>query len=82
MALETELEYFKSKLPELLKHYDGQYALIKGNKLLGTYTTFQEAYNAGVQELGNEEFLIRQVSESEPMANFPALSVGQLHAHS
>ncbi len=79
MALEKELAYFKRQLPELLKHYKGQQAVIKGERLLGTYTTVQEAFEAAVKELGNEEFLIREVSEVEQIVNFPALSAGLLH---
>ena len=80
MALEQELAYFNRELSELLKHYRGQYAVIKAERLLGTYTTFDEAFSAGVTEWGNAPFLIRPVIEEEQVADFPALAAGMLHA--
>ncbi len=81
MALERELAYFESQLPELLKHNKGQFAVIKDETLLGTYTTFDEAFDAGVREWGTAPFLIREITEDQPKADFPALTVGLLYAH-
>jgi hypothetical protein len=81
MALEQELTYFQQHLPEWLSVYPGQFAVIKGDQLLGTFTTFDEAFAAGVKAYGTEPFLIRQVAETAPVAYNPALSVGALYAH-
>ena len=72
MALERELAYFKHQLPELLKHYEGQHALVKGEELRGTYTTLEEAFDAGVNKLGNQEFLIKEITETDLVVSFPA----------
>jgi hypothetical protein len=79
--LKRELEYFEERKPELLKYYRGQYALIKGRELLGTYTTLEEAYAAGVRRLGNVPMLIKQVEPEEPVHHIPALTHGLLRAH-
>lgn len=80
--LEEELKCFHESKAELMKHHEGQFALIKGSKLLGTYTTIEQAFDAGVKELGNQAFLIKEVKEAEDMIQFPALSVGMISAHS
>lgn len=80
MVLEDELEFFDSQKEKLLKHHKGQFALIKGRKLLGTYTTWGEAFDAGVKLFGNVPFLIKRVQEEEEVVQFPALIVGAISA--
>ena len=77
---EKELEYYKANKEELLKHHENQYALIKGDRFLGAYTTEQEAYEAGIKELGNVPFLIKRVTKEEEVVRFPALAVGVINA--
>jgi len=82
MELKEELEYFVSVKEDLLKHHRNQYVLIKGKGLVGTYSTFEEAFNDGVKQLGNVPFLVRQVQEKDEVVQFPALAVGAINAHS
>lgn len=82
MVLETEVKFYNSQKKNWLHHYEGKFALIKGKKLLGTYTTWQEAFNDGVQKLGNVPFLIKQVQEKDETVQFPALAVGAISAGS
>ena len=82
MALEREIEYFKSQKEEWLRYYKGQIVLIKGEELVGTFTTQHEAFVAGVKRFGNVPFLIQAVLEQDEVAQLPALSVGVLSAHS
>jgi hypothetical protein len=82
MVLETEVEFYNSQKKDWLRHYEGKFALIKGRELLGTYTTWQEAFSDGVQKLGNVPFLIRQVQEKDEIVQFPALAVGAISASS
>jgi hypothetical protein len=78
---EKELEYYKANKEELLKHHENQFAVIKGNSLLGAYTTEQEAYEAGLKELGNVPFLIKRVTKEEEVVRFPALAIGVINAN-
>lgn len=82
MALEREITYFESNKEEWLRYYKGQIALIKGDELVGTFTTQQEAFAAGIKRFGNVPFLLQAVLEENEVAQFPALSVGVLSAHS
>jgi hypothetical protein len=80
MALETELEFYNSHKSEWLQHYESKFALIKDRELIGTYTTWQEAFEDGVQKLGNVPFLIKQVQDKEDIIQFPTLIVGAISA--
>jgi len=81
MALEKELAYFEAHKDDLLTKYRGQFALIYGEELLGTYTRFEEAFEAGVGRLGNQSFLVQLIADNAGRAQFPALAVGMLRAH-
>jgi hypothetical protein len=80
MALERELAYFEAQKEDLLSKYRGQFALIYGEELLGTYTRFEDAFEAGVERLGNQSFLVQPIVENTEQVQFPALAVGMLHA--
>ena len=56
-VLQNELDFFNKKKAELLKLYKGQFVLIKGDKLIGAFTTDGEAYKAGLEQFGNHPFL-------------------------
>jgi len=81
-SLEREIAYFKSKRAEWLQHYTGQYALVMGEALTGTFTSFSEAYSVGVDRFGSDQFLVRQIVEHDAEQSLPALFVGALFASS
>ena len=74
--LAEEVAFFESRKPDLLKTNKGQFALVKGKELYGTFTTFQEAYKASIVRFGNAAVLIRQITEQEPVHRIPALTYG------
>jgi hypothetical protein len=82
MALEKESAYFDAHRDEWLQHYRGQFALVYGEELLGTFTQFDEAFVAGVERIGNRPFLIRQITDQPASIQFPALVVGMIGARS
>ena len=79
-TLERELAYFQSKRSEWLQHYTGQYALIQRETLVKTFTSFDEAYSAGVEKFGAEPFLVKQIVAQDVEQSTPALFVGTLFA--
>lgn len=81
MALETELAFFQQHKNEWLNVYKNQFALVKGSELIGTFTSAEQAFVAGVEQLGNVPFLIKQVAEKEEIVQFPALALGMISAH-
>jgi hypothetical protein len=81
MELQQELEYFMSIKEELLKHSKGKFALIKGRELVDTYTTWTEAFDAGIVRFGNVSFLIKPIQEEDEKVQFPVLIVGAINAN-
>jgi phytoene dehydrogenase-like protein len=81
MELEKELKFYKSQYKELLSHYENQFVLIKGGKLLGSFTTDLEAYKAGLEQVGNKPFLIKRVVKGKEIDRAPALVLGLLNAN-
>jgi hypothetical protein len=79
-ALKTELEYFEERRRAWLATLEGQFALIRGPELIGTYSTFSEAYTAGVERFGNVPMLIRQIVAEDPEHQAPALQHGLIQA--
>ena len=79
-SLEREIEHFNSIRGKLLECNEGQYALIKGQELIGTFTKMEEAYEEGVKRFGTEPFLIKQILKEDPTETLPALSLGLLRA--
>lgn len=76
MELDKELEYFESIRSELLESSKGQFALIKGNKLIGTFESEAEAYKTGIEKLGNVPFLIKEIVSEDSTDFIPLLSIG------
>jgi len=80
MALEKELALFAKMKPELLKSYDGKFALIRGEEFLGAYDSAENAYAEGVRRFGRETFLVKKVVAEEDVYRNQALSLGLMHA--
>ena len=78
--LEQELTFYEEHRHELLAVNPGQFALIKGVELIGAFSTLQEAYQHGIDRLGNIPMLIRQVLPSDPAHKIPAFTQGLLRA--
>jgi hypothetical protein len=80
-TLQAELHFYEKNKQEYLKLYKGQFVLIKDETLLGAFTTDAEAYKAGLEQFGNQPFLIKQVLEDDTKVSYPALTVGVLNVH-
>lgn len=80
MPLETELRYFETRKQELLKHHEGKFALVVGERLFGVFDTHEEAYKTGLAQVGNRPMLIKQILRIEPTQSAPALALGLLGA--
>lgn len=80
MPLEREIAFFNSHLGEWIQYYEGQYALVKGETLIGTFTKQEEAYEEGLKHFGEEPFLIRQVLKDVPPEQMPAFFLGLSNA--
>jgi hypothetical protein len=63
--LESDYQFFESKLSELLKEHRGQFVLIKDNTLHGFYPSMEEALKDAYKKFGNAEFLIQEVTDEK-----------------
>lgn len=79
-AIKKELEYFEKLKEHLLQSDKGKVALIKGETLVGTFTTQEEAYREGIRRFGKDPFLIKPILEVEEVQTIPALSAQLIHA--
>lgn len=77
-VLEAEQKTYEAQKEDLLKTHAGQFALVHDDELVGTYTTFKEAYTDGVRRFGLKPFLVQQIQRDEPVAQYPALDVGAI----
>ena len=77
--LQKELDFYNKNKAKYLETYKEQFVLIKGEKLMNSFTTEEEAYKAGVAKFGNEPFLIKKVVEEEQIESIPALTAGVIH---
>ena len=80
MALERETRHFESVREALVRDHNGQFALINGNRLEGVFTTFAEAYGAGVHRHGTNAFMVRQITAVDVPLLLPALNAGLIFA--
>jgi hypothetical protein len=61
MQLETELAIYEGMLPDFLKEHEGDYVLIKGDRVEGFWKTKEEAITAGVQRFPLQPFLAKKI---------------------
>jgi len=80
-TLSEEYAYFNEIKKELIKNYEGKYALIKGHNLVGIYDTDTDAYQVGIMQYGNEPFLIVKISQENEIFWIPTLELGLLDAN-
>lgn len=77
---EQEIAFFNSRKPELLKHYEGKFALVKGEHLAGVYDTPQRAYEVGLDTYGLDSFLVRRITKEDEEYHNVAEQHGLMHA--
>lgn len=67
--LAVELAARDALKDELLELHEGRWAVIKGNVLLGSWPTFEDALGAGYEAFGVTHFLVWQVARDERVHN-------------
>lgn len=65
MALEKELETYRKKLSEL-KDFEGKFVLIRGEDIIDTFSSYEDAMKEGYAKFGvNTPFLVKQIHSIE-----------------
>jgi len=62
--LTLELETYHEHLPELTQQA-GKYVLVKGEALVDTFDSYEDALKRGYAQFGLEPFLVKQIEQSE-----------------
>jgi hypothetical protein len=70
-ALAEEIATYCNSLPTLLREQPGQFVLIKGTEIVGTFPDRSAALRAGYRRFGIVPFLVRQIAEPEPVVYLP-----------
>lgn len=70
MPLEQELKTYEKEKEKLLSEGKGKFVLIKGDEIIGIYTSQEDALAEGYKRFGNEEFLVKEIIEIEPVNFF------------
>jgi hypothetical protein len=66
--LKTNLEFVQKNKDQLLKEYKNKYLLVVGEKIVGSFDTYENAAAEGVRSFGIDgEFLVYHLTESEPL---------------
>lgn len=70
MALDRELAAFRSMLPALLPEHTGEWAVVKGDQLLGIQEFYEDALEVGYERCELPPFLVKQILATEPVLHF------------
>jgi hypothetical protein len=79
--LETERAYFSVHAKEWASQAPGSFVVVKGEELVGTFSTLDEALAAGAHRFGLQPFLVRQLGVAPERITIPALTLGLLSAN-
>lgn len=67
--LEKELETYERLRQELLAD-QGKFAVICGDRLIGTYNDYEDALRSGYKECGGGPFLVKRIEHDETVHYF------------
>ena len=80
--LDEEVKYYESQREKLLATDRDKFVLIKGTNIIGIYESDANAYAEGLSKIGNEPFLIKQITEQDgDTVTLPAFVLGLIDAH-
>ena len=67
IELGLDHEWFQTQLDTFLKTHAGQFALVKNQKVIGFYTSHEDAFSAGIQKYGLDDiFYVANVERNSP----------------
>lgn len=70
-TLEHEESVYEANRQALCDRAEGQYVIIKGDRIVGTYESEETAFRTGVREFGGAGFYIKKIARVEPVYYFP-----------
>jgi len=75
--LEREQNAFDAQLDEMMLEHEGEYVLFRGEKPVAFFPTYNEAYQAGLDEFGLDEvYIISEVKRRDQYATSVTWAAG------
>ena len=68
--LEKEYKLYLDHLDQFLPHHRNQYVLIKDQKVVAFYQSYEEALKSGLEKFGNVPFFLKMVQAAEEEVHF------------
>ena len=62
IKLEREIRTYKRNRKKLLRQHEGEFVLIKGKKIVGTYPREVDAIDAAYERFGYTTFFVRKIT--------------------
>jgi hypothetical protein len=77
--LEREQEAFDSQLDEMMREHEGEYVLFRGGKPVAFFTTYNEAYQAGLDKFGLDDvYIVSEVKRRDQHATSVTWAAGAM----
>ena len=70
IILDKEYEVYNKNKERLASESADKFVLIKGEEIVDTYTSYEDALKAGLKQFGNVPFFIRQIEYPEEVHFF------------
>lgn len=62
MALEAETEFFNRHRQKWIDEgHEGEWAVVRAEELVGLFPSLRDAYEAGKEACGSDEFLVKEI---------------------
>ena len=74
--LAEELDFYDENRERFLHEHTNRHLLIKGNELIASFPTMDQAVGEGVRQFGSEPFLVRLSGTDTPTFTVPVLALG------
>ena len=74
MHLQTEIDYFNERIEYLRTDHSGEWVVVAGRYFVGFFVSFEKAAIKASQELGDKDYLIRQVDAPRSVMPFVSLA--------
>lgn len=71
--IDKEVAFFETKRAELLASAEGKFALVKGEAIIGTYDSREDALEAGYARFGGDPFLVKQIAKEDEVVYFSSM---------
>lgn len=75
MSFQEDEAWFENNRAYIAQQYQGQYVIVLGKSIRGSYPTLGAAFNAAVQQFGpHAGFVIKQAIAGQPVEKFGSWS--------